>query len=103
MPRKKLSYPPEFVAELAAALRAVPGATDISINNDDPLGRTLWTIAMLIGASKEKDLIKAAERAASGAGIPVELADGLVCVAYAFVEALAEARGKADSRNAAEA
>ncbi len=103
MPKKKLSYPPKLVAELAVALRAVPGATDI--NNGDPLGGTLWTLAMLIGASKEKDLVKAAERTTAAVGIPVELADGLVSVAYAFVEAMAEARGKANTntRNAAEA
>lgn len=101
MSKKKLSYPPKFVAELAVALRAAPGAT--GINNDDPLGGTLLTLAMIIGASKEKDLVKAAERATSAAGIPVELADSLVCVAYAFVEAMAEARDKADTRNEAEA
>ncbi len=101
MPKKKLSYPPKLVTDLVTVFRTLPSAT--VVNSSDPLGGTLWTLAMLIGASKEKDLIKAAERAASGAGIPVELADGFVCVAYAFVEALAEARGKADSRNAAEA
>lgn len=101
MPKRKLSYPPKLVAELAVALRAVPGAADI--NNDDPLGGTLWTLAMIIGASKEKDLVKAAERTTAAVGIPVELADGLVSVAYAFVEAMAEVRDKANTRNAAEA
>lgn len=103
MPKKKLIYSHELVAELAVALRAVPGATDI--DDTGHLGGTLCTLAMLIGASKEKDLIKAAERAASEAGIPVELAGVLVSVAYAFVEAMAEARGKANAntRNAAEA
>lgn len=107
MPKKKLSYPPKLVAELAVALRAVPGAADI--NSTEPLGGTLWTLARLIGASKEKNLVKAAERTAAAAGIPVELADGLVSVAYAFVEAMAEVRceadaqSKADARTAAEA
>ena len=55
MPKRKLSYPPKLVAELAVALRAVPGA------------------------------------------------DGLVSVAYAFVEAMAKVRDKANTRNAAEA
>lgn len=101
MPKRQLSYPPKLVAELAVALRAVPGAADI--NNDDPLGGTLWTLAMIIGASKEKDLVKAAERTTAAVGIPVELADGLVRVAYAFVEAMAKVRDKANTRNAAEA
>ena len=101
MLKRKLSYPPKLVAELAVALRAVPGAADI--NNDDPLGGTLWTLAMIIGASKEKDLVKAAERTTAAVGIPVELADGLVSVAYAFVEAMAKVRDKANTRNAAEA
>lgn len=101
MPKRKLSYPPKLVAELAVALRAVPGAADI--NNTEPLGGALWTLAMLIGASKEKDLVKAAERTTAAAGIPVELADGLVSVAYAFVKAMAEVRSKTDARTAAEA
>lgn len=101
MPKRKLSYPPKLVAELAVALRAVPGAA--GINNDDPLGGTLWTLAMLIGASKEKNLVKAAERTTAAVGIPVELADGLVSVAYAFVEAMAEVRCKADAQSKADA
>ena len=40
---------------------------------------------------------------AAAVGIPVELADGLVSVAYAFVEAMAKVRDKANTRNAAEA
>lgn len=101
MPKRKLSYPPKLVAELAVALRAVPGATDI--NNTEPLGGALWTLAMLVGASKEKDLVKAAERTTAAVGIPIELADGLVSVAYAFVEAMAEVRSKADAQTAVEA
>ena len=101
MPKRKLSYSPKLVAELAVALRAVPGAADI--NNPEPLGGTLWTLAMLVGASKEKDLVKAAERTTAAVGIPIELADGLVSVAYAFVEAMAEVRSKADAQTAFEA
>lgn len=101
MPKKKLIYPHELVAELAVALRAVPGATDI--DDTGHLGGTLCALAMLIGASKEKDLIKAAERAASEAGIPEQLADKLVSVAYAFVVAMATVRDKSDTKKAAEA
>lgn len=103
MPKKTFKRSPDLVTDLVTVFRTVPGAT--VVNPRDPLGGALWALAMLIGASKEKDLVKAAERAASEAGIPVELADGLVSVAYAFVEAMAEARGKANAntRNAAEA
>lgn len=101
MPKKKLSYPPKLVTDLVTVFRTLPSAT--VVNPSDPLGGTLWTLAMLIGASKEKDLIKAAERTTAAVGIPVELADGLVSVAYAFVEAMAKVRDKANTRNAAEA
>lgn len=101
MLKKTLNYPPELVAELVTALRAVPGATDIKASA--PLGCALWTLVMLIGASKERDLIKAAERMAPEVGIPKKFADRLVCVAYAFVEAMTTARDKADTRNTAEA
>ena len=101
MSKRTLNYPPKLVAELAVALRAVPGATDIKTSS--PLGCALWMLAMLIGASKEKDLMEAAERIAPEVGIPVELADGLVSVAYAFVEAMAEVRCKADAQSKADA
>lgn len=102
MSKRTLNYPPpKLVAELAVALRAVPGATDIKTSS--PLGCALWTLAMLIGASKEKDLMEAAERIAPEVGIPKKFADSLVYVAYAFVEAMVTARGKADTKTVAEA